>query len=112
MRVQVTQKQIKKSFTNIIEVGYCNLAYLLQGEYSNYYTAGVYGWNADIYQIDRNTCIVTGYRTFGNITPNYELTKKYNTKAMNIWKNKKTYAEQKKEVNKLLNEYINITLNK
>lgn len=28
---------------------------------------GVYGWNADVYVIDYDTVIVTGYRPFGNM---------------------------------------------
>lgn len=33
----------------------------------NFYTAGVYGWNSDVYVIDHETVIVTGYRPFGNM---------------------------------------------
>ena len=33
----------------------------------NFYTVGVYGWNADVYVIDAYTVIVTGYRPFGNV---------------------------------------------
>ena len=33
----------------------------------NFYTAGVFGWNADVYVIDCDTVIVTGYSPFGNM---------------------------------------------
>ena len=44
-------------------VGYCDLQTLLGVANPQFYTAGVYGWNADIY-IFGNIAIVTGYRPF------------------------------------------------
>ena len=55
------------AYRNVIKVGYCDLQNALIGIEPNFYTAGVYGWNADVYVIDRDTVIVTGYRPFGNI---------------------------------------------
>lgn len=46
---QTTQKYIKGIYNNIIVVGYCDLYYLLWAKNADYYNAGVYGWNADIY---------------------------------------------------------------
>lgn len=44
------------------------------------YTAGVYGWNADIYEFD-TFAIVTGYRPFGKDILSYEFCKKWEKKA-------------------------------
>ena len=55
------------AYRNVIEVGYCDLQDALKWREPNFYTAGVYGWNSDVYVIDCDTVIVTGYRPFGNM---------------------------------------------
>ena len=67
MKTQTTKKAIMSAFRNVIKVGYCDMQDALKWREPNFYTAGVYGWNADVYVIDCNTVIVTGYRPFGNI---------------------------------------------
>lgn len=54
------------AYRNVIKVGYCDLQDALKWSEPDFYTAGVYGWNADVYVIDYDTVIVTGYRPFGN----------------------------------------------
>ena len=66
MKMRITKKTIRNSYKNVIRVGYCELERALTWREPNFYTAGVYGWNADIYVISDETVIVTGYRPFGN----------------------------------------------
>ena len=66
MKERTTMKYIKQNYKKIINVGYCKLQNFLKHETPKYYTAGVYGWNADIY-IFKDIALVTGYRPFGNI---------------------------------------------
>lgn len=44
-----------------VRVGYCDLQDVLQGIEPDYYTAGIYGWNCDVYVI-AGLAICTGYR--------------------------------------------------
>lgn len=44
-----------------VRVGYCDLGGVLSGIEPDYYTAGVYGWNCDVYVI-AGLAICTGYR--------------------------------------------------
>ena len=67
MKTQTTKKAIMGAFENVIRVGYCDLQDALKWREPNFYTAGVYGWNSDVYVIDHDTVIVTGYRPFGNM---------------------------------------------
>lgn len=107
MKLKVTKKQIKENYKFIIEASYCELQDLLSYKNSNFYTCGVYGWNADIYEISNNICIVTGYAPFGNIEK-HELNKKYNKKAEKIHYNSKlTYTQKQKKLEKLISKYIN-----
>ena len=77
MKYKTTQKAVKAGYFNLIVVPYASLQHVLDHYGANAYTAGAYGWNADIYQIDDKTAIVTGYRPFGNIRPDRETVRKY-----------------------------------
>lgn len=68
---------------NIISVGYCDLQDLLAECAPEAYTSGVYGWNADIYNVN-GTAICTGYRPFGGISPDYETVRRYNAAARDL----------------------------
>ena len=106
-KIKVNKKDILNSYKNVICVGYCNAQYLLSGKNKKFYTCGVYGWNADIYEIDYKTCIVTGYRPFGNIDSNYKILQKYEDKARKIILDYSIdYEKRIKKVNKLLDRYV------
>lgn len=66
MKTKTTKKAIMNAYKNVIKVRYCDLQDALKWCEPNFYTAGVYGWNSDVYVIDYDTVIVTGYRPFGN----------------------------------------------
>lgn len=102
---KITRKQVNM-YKNIICVPYCDLWYLLYFRDKTGYNSGVYGWNYDFYHINLHTCIVTGYRPFGNIK-NYDLCDEYNEKARNIIEDRTISDEEKKEkVENLLEEFI------
>lgn len=108
MKFKTTQKAVKEGYRNIIKVGYCDLQYLLYYKNPVAYTSGVYGWNADIYEIGRGSVICTGYRTFGDIRPDYKLVREYDKKAEKIvlsW-NEYKHDEILKMLDELLNEFI------
>ena len=54
-------REAERAGAPTVRVGYCGAQYLLSGIEPDYYTAGVYGWNCDIYRIAGLT-ICTGYR--------------------------------------------------
>ena len=106
MKFKTTRKAVKENSRIILEVGYCDLAYLLKFKEPIAYTCGVYGWNADIYKLDGLT-IVTGYRTFGNYS-NYDLVEEYEEKAGKIAEDYQVDWETRRDaVNKLLDEFVN-----
>ena len=108
MKTRITRKELKNSYGVLIPISYCSMQFLLQFKNPKYYLAGIYGWSADVYEIDNNTAIVTGYSPIGNVKVNYDIVKtaenkaekqvkKYFMKSFNI---KKAYRE------KLLNNLI------
>ena len=110
LKAKVTKKEVLESYYNVISIGYCSAQFLLNALEPQFYTCGIYGWNADVYQIDYNTAIVTGYRPFGNLDKNYDRLNIYEDKALKIWNdNSIPYEKQKEKVNKLLEKFIKET---
>lgn len=106
-KLKVTSKIIKRNFANIICVDYCHLNFLLYCKDAQYYNATNGGWNYDIYVINDNTCISSGYRAIGNINPSYKSIDKYNHLGELLVK--KTYVNDdifKQRQNKLLMRFI------
>jgi hypothetical protein len=104
MKIRISEKELKKNFKNIYCVGYCELK-ILEFIEADYYTAGVYGWNADVYKIDNNTLIVTGYRTFGKQVPK-ELVDIYNKMFEELKEKYHYYKNFKEKLDILLNSLI------
>lgn len=86
MKYISTKKNIVTTYgmRNIIEVPYADLQNLLRYEDAEAYTSGVYGWNADIYCVG-GFAICTGYRPFGGIKADREITRKYDTAAHDLF---------------------------
>lgn len=89
MKERTTRKHVVNYNDIIIQANYCSLQHLLSRSEPLYYTAGVYGWNADVYRAyfdGKAVAIVTGYRPFGSVRPSYQLCKFYDDKAAEILK--------------------------
>jgi hypothetical protein len=84
MKTKITKKAIMNAYRNVIKVGYCDMQDALKWCEPNFYTAGVYGWNSDVYVIDYDTVIVTGYRPFGNVELSREVIDTLNKCAKSI----------------------------
>lgn len=108
---KITKKVINNMCKNIVEVGYCELQYLLYFQEKKFYISGIYGWNADIYLISFDVAICSGYRPFGNIKPKREITNKYEEKAKKIINTEISPEKAKKQVNYLLNKFIKEIIN-
>ena len=97
MKYKTTAKALRAGYYTIIRAGYCELQ-LLSYESPVAYSAGLYGWNFDVYEFD-GVAIVTGYRGMPsqNDRGDYKLAREYEALAEG-----KT-AEQKRA---LIKEYI------
>lgn len=102
MAIKVTRKELENTFVNIYCVGYCELEYTLRYAKRLFYNYGYYGWNYDVYMVDADTVILTGYRgTFGKRIP-VELAEKTEKKAQTICHDFHT-ASQREKITRLLN---------
>ena len=106
MKFKTTRKEINQNFKNVICVGYSKMDYLLTNQQPIAYNSGADGWHCDIYDVN-GVAIVTGYRPWGNIRPDYETIKKYEDEAFRIccdsWGN---YQKMLDQVDKLLDQFI------
>lgn len=105
MKIQTTKKAIKENYGKIVYVGYCDLVHLLSFKDAFAYTAGVYGQNADIYDLD-GIALVTGYRPFGDVSPSLELTSKYEQKAKEVINSTYHYDDSKKAMDSLIHDFL------
>lgn len=94
MSYKVTNKAVKETHTRVLAAGYCSLHNLLKYRSRSAYTAGIYGWNSDIYSIG-TVAISTGYCPTGQRIP-YNLISKYETKARAIAEHKTYKLETKR----------------
>lgn len=112
-KLKVTRKDIKASYNNIYNVGYCNMYYLLTGIEPRYYNCGVYGWNWDAYEIEEGICIITGYRNTLGVNVDSKQLRYYEEQAREIRENWGIkYDEQLRLIKELRKEFIEKVLNK
>ena len=104
MKYKTTRKAIVNGSVNVKCAGYCDLQNLLRNHSAVAYTAGVYGWNFDVFEVYGLT-ICTGYRNMPG--PRLEHIREYENKAAAIWnyKDRRPYDEKQKAVESLLKEF-------
>ena len=105
MSFKTTRKSIVNSTASkdLLSVGYCGLATLLQNHSPIAYTCGVYGWNFDVYNVYGKT-ICTGYRNMpGRKANNIGEYEKRAEAIRNDWN--KPYEKRLEEVEALLKEF-------
>ena len=105
MKYKTTNKAVKEGYCKVKRLGYCAAQYLLTFESPVAYTAGIYGWNSDIYDFG-SIAISTGYRPTG-CNVDYDIVNRYEKQAEQInCDYKKSYEERKQETKKLLAAFI------
>jgi len=106
MKFRTTKKEINSGFEYIIPVRYCDLQFLLSLEDPVAYTAGIDGWDTDIYDYG-NTAIVTGYKPFGNVKADYDIVRRYDDHGKQILDDDiLSYSDKKELLHRLINEFI------
>ena len=100
-KYKATKKEVMNRFNRVYSVSYCHAQNLLNALNAEAYTCGVYGWNADIYNIGGGVAVCTGYRPFG-IAENYEAIKQLDREAEAIWCGAGTYEEKRAQVLELV----------
>ena len=88
MKTKVTKKELKENYKNIVSIGYCSAYYLLKVQEPIHYYTNNFGWRFDVYALDDNTILTTGYEFLKenkNQTKINDLVRYYNNKAKEIF---------------------------
>jgi hypothetical protein len=100
MKLKTTRKEIEQNSHRIVAIGYCAAQNLLKYRSAFAYSCGVYGWNADYYEVD-GVVIATGYRSL----PNSKNTK-CDYKTVRAFDRKAEKAGNVEKVNAILKKFI------
>lgn len=103
---RTTNKEINNLYDYVIRIGFCNLQSLLSRRVNTAYTCGVYGWNADVYDLSdviSGVAICTGDRPTG-VQISYKLIQKYERKAEKI--RNECSKNEKQRLNRLLKNFL------
>lgn len=104
MKVKITRQEAH-GYKDTIQVGYCDLQFLLMYESAWGYNCGVYGWNFNSYSVD-GVVINTGYRGMVGKKVDYKLVDEYNEKARALQNKNLTHKQKKAYTKRLLNNFI------
>ena len=116
MKYRTTNRDVRNGYRAVLLIGYCDLQHLLTWQNPVAYTAGVYGWNADIYDVGNDVAICTGYRPVGKRV-NFNTVREYDNRAKEILADRSIpdyglrWETQRKKLNDLIQEFINTVLN-
>lgn len=105
MKYKTTRKAIVSGTPEkrLVCAGFCDLQMLLRNHDPVAYTAGVYGWNFDVYEVYGMT-ICTGYRGMPGRRANN--IGEYEAKARALFDNKSiSYEEMGEKIENLLREF-------
>ena len=112
LKVRITNKELREGYYTI-ELSYGATQNILKFQPARFCNYGVYGWNYDVYELDWNLAICTGYRPVKSIPEKLnkqarEIVKKYDKKAeaLHSWDYKK-YENYRKAIDRLYNNMVN-----
>ena len=108
---KATSMKIQYNYQHVFKTGYCNLSKICKHIEPQYYNAGSYGWNCDIY-VNSDIMICTGYRNMRGKTIPTDILKKYNDIAVDIINNRYNYNKEcqllEENYNKFLQELTSL----
>ena len=105
MKTRITRQEARGN-AGTLRIGYAEAQSLLRFQNAYGYNAGVYGWNFDSYYVN-GVVINTGYRGTVGKYVDYELLRKYESKASALQsKSNLTYNQIKAYTTRLLNNFI------
>lgn len=103
-----TYRQVREC--NAVKIGYCETWHLLRGLEPIAYTAGIYGWNEDVYYVGNHTFISTGYHPHGTRKVPYEILEDYENQAKAIYEGNEDYNTKIAKIAKIREKCLQLIL--
>ena len=101
MKFKTTRKDILQRFNKVISVPYCKAQYLTKHSNPIASTSGIYGLNADIYDLGFGVALCTGYKPFGE-SIDLKFLAELEEKARLIDYSSLPYEDKRAQITKLL----------
>ena len=111
LKAKVTDKEIRDGYYTIA-LGYCDAQNILKYEGARFYNYGVYGWRYDVYELDWNLAICTGYQPIKSIPEKLnrravEIIEKYDKKAESLKSSDyKNYTNYRRAIERLYKKMV------
>lgn len=102
-KIKITNKELKNMYNEIYIINDKTLCLYLKPRFFN---CGIYGWNYDVYELDYDTCLITGYRNQpGNRIP-CNLEEKYKKKIRKLYNSDLDYNNKIEKNKKIIEKMI------
>lgn len=105
MKIKTAMTDITRGWKKVYRTGYCDLQNIFFGVEPNYYNAGLYGWNCDIYETEK-AYITTGYRNMRGDRIPYDLIERYDKAAREIIKDMWTDKNYRNRLEELRRDFL------
>ena len=111
LKIKVTDRELRDGYF-VIALGYCDAQHVLTYQGARYYNYGVYGWRYDVYELDYNLAICTGYQPIKSIPEKInrlavEIIEKYDQKAGALnSRDYKSYENYRRAIERLYNKMV------
>ena len=111
IKAKVTDREVREGYYTI-SLSYCGAQDILNFQSAKFYNYGVYGWRYDVYELDYNLAICTGYSPIRSIPEKMnraavEVITKYNDKARKTEsRNYKTYTNYRRAIERLYKKMV------
>lgn len=104
--IKARKKDIMDSFSYVVSIPYCHAQDLLSCMDTKIYTSSKYGWDADVFVVNDDVAVVTGYRPFGNVEVNHEVLERYEMLAGDAAEKHPRYRERKAAIKSILYDFL------
>lgn len=102
-KIKITNKELKNMYNEIYIINDKTLCLYLEARFFN---CGIYGWNYDVYELDCDTCLITGYRNQTGIKIPYKLEEKYKKKIKKLYNSDLEYNKKIEKNKKIIEKMI------
>lgn len=111
LKAKVTDREVREGYF-VIAIGYCGAQNILTYQGARFYNYGSMGWRYDVYELDFNLAICTGYSPIKSIPEKLnkqaaEVVYKYDKKAAALdSRNYKGYENYRKAIERLYKKMV------
>lgn len=111
IKVKITDRELRQGYYTI-SLGYCDAQNICKYQAARFYNYGVYGWRYDVFELDYNLAICTGYQPVKSIPEKINraavaIIEKYDKKAGALRSSDyKSYTNYRRAIERLYSKMV------